>query len=214
MINFAKSKDVIAETVVKVGDYVGKASSVLLIWNYSGEEGLQCDVSKYITIGNYKSTTWDIDFGLQKLEEVALRAISPSINDPNTAMLAVRNMGEILFEVFDCCSDKKYFYDKDQNLRFILNERDFKEILYACFYKILNFSRNQISLLSSIIEALTLIAEGKNKKNQPILIEFCHYAARGFDKAILQKKDKDFINTKFKKIAKYLETDPENLIIS
>ena len=213
LINFAKRKDVIAETTVRVGDYIGKASPVLLIWNYGGEEELKCTVSKYMTIGNYKNTTWDIDFGLQKLEEVALRAISPSINDPNTAMLAVRNMGEILFEVCDYCSDKKYFYDQDQDLRLILNERSFEEVLYTSFYKILNFSRNQISVLSSVIEALTLIAEGKEKRNKDTLIDFCQYAANGFDQTILQKKDKEFINAKFQKIAMYLETEPEELFI-
>ncbi len=213
LIGFAKQSDVLVETIVRIGDYIGKSTHVLFIWNYQGEEELDCPVSKFLTVGNYRSPVWDIDFGIQKLEEIALRAISPSINDPNTAMLAIRNMGEILFEVYDYCSEKKYFYDEDQKLRLILKERSFEEILYTSFYKILNFSRDQLSILSSIIEALTIIAEGKNIRTKKPINDFCIYAINGFNHKLLQYRDREFINTKLLKLAMYLEIPSQELFL-
>jgi len=214
LIKYAKDKDVIVETTVRVGDYIGKFSPVLLVWNHKQDEEIKCNVSKYFTIGNYKNTTQDLDFGIQKLEEIALRAISPSINDPNTAMLSVRNMGIILHEICSYCTGEKYFYNQKGNLRLILDEKSFGDILYSSFYKILNFSRNQISVLSTIIEAVTIIAEGKNRKARNTLFEFYRYAIGGFNQEILQKKDRKFINYKLEKIAKCLEIKPKHLLIN
>ncbi|MGM0366001.1 MAG: DUF2254 domain-containing protein [Actinomycetota bacterium] len=214
LLNYAKDKDIIMETVVRLGDYVGKFSPVILVWNHNQDEEIKCNTAKYFTIGNYKDTAQDLDFGLQKLEEIALRAISPSINDPNTAMLSIRNMSIILFEICSYCTGKKYFYDQQQNLRLILDERTFEDILYSSFYKILNFSRNQISVFSTVIEAIAIIAEGKNRKARNTLIEFCRYAIGGFNLEMLQKKDRDFLNYRLQKIAKYLDAEPKQLLIS
>lgn len=214
LIKFAKDNDILVETTVRVGDFVGKYTTVLLIWNHDKEEEIKCNVDKYITLGNYKSTNQDIDFGIQKIEEVALRAISPSINDPNTAMLGVRNMAVIMSEINDYCTGTKYFYDQQQNLRLILDERNYEDILYSSFYKILNFSRNQISVFSAILEAIVIMTEKRDRKSKNILIEFSHYVIGGFNLEILHGKDKYFLNLKLSKIAEHLNMDPKQLLLS
>ncbi len=214
LIKFAKNNQVILETTVRIGDYVGKASIVLLIWNNKQEEELNCNISKYFTIGNYKNTAQDLDFGLQKLEEIALRAISPSINDPNTAMLSVRNMGTLLLEICKQYTGKKYFYDQQQSLRLILVERTFEDMLYSSFYKILNFSRDQISVFSAVLEVITIIAEHKDTRIKKLLVAFCKYAIDGFNHQILQQNDKDFLNNKLKTIAELLDIEPKTILFA
>ncbi|MCG9479491.1 MAG: DUF2254 domain-containing protein [Actinomycetia bacterium] len=214
LMRFAREHNVLVETTVKIGDYVGKSTIVLLIWNHDMEKELKCNVSKYFSLGNYKSTSQDLDFGIQKIEEIALRAISPGINDPNTAMLGVRNMAVVMSEINHYCAGKKYFYDQKQNLRLILDERNYEEILYASFYKILNFSRNQISLFSTILEAISIIAENRDRRSRDTLYEFCKYTINGFNHQILQKKDRYFLNIKLEKIAKHLKVEPKKLLLS
>ncbi len=212
LIKYAKGKDIIIETTKKVGDYVSQSTPYIIIWNFKKDEKIRESYSKYINIGNYKSTIQDLDFGIQKLEEIALRAISPSINDPNTAMLAIRNIGIILTKICNYCQGRKYFYDQEGNLRLILNERCFEDIIYASFYKILNLSQDHISIIATFIEALILVAESKNRKIAPILKEFVKYAVNGFDRKVLQQPDNRFLNSKLEELYSWLRIEDKDKI--
>lgn len=50
-------------------------------------------------IGDRRTLQHDVDFGLLQLEDVALRALSPGVNDPNTAVDVVHRMGAVLLEI-------------------------------------------------------------------------------------------------------------------
>lgn len=52
-----------------------------------------------IRIGKERTMQQDIAFGLMMLEDIALRALSPGINDPNTAGAIIPQLGELLFEI-------------------------------------------------------------------------------------------------------------------
>ncbi len=147
------------------------------------------------------------------MEEIALRAISPGINDPNTAILCIRNLGNILSKIHVSYTGKLYFYDEKGKLRLILDNEDFEEILYSTFYKILNFSRNQQSILSSVLEAVLIIAESKNKEISGILGDFTKYTLNGFNRSLLQPHDIKFLNKKLKKIAEYSGIKESKILI-
>jgi len=217
LIRLAAENDSIIETTKRVGDYVTESTPAFIVWNISDDkenkEKIESSIKKYISIGNYRNTAQDIDFSLQKLEEIALRAISPGINDPNTAILCIRNLGNILSGICNSYTGRLYFYDNDNNLRLILDNKDFEEILYSTFYKLLNFSRNQISILSSILEAILIISERKNSKLNGILFGFSQYAINGFNKELLQPYDIKYLNIKLKRIAEYLDIEGSEIII-
>lgn len=241
LINLAIENDVIIETTKRVGDYVTEFSPLFLIWNLENNEedsnkdenipeqekeekngnhkesyeekleNIKSALKKMVSIGNYRNTYQDLDFSLQKLEEIALRAISPGINDPNTAILCIRNLGDVLSKICINYFGKLFFYDKENNLKLILDDKDFEEILYSTFYKILNFSRTQISILACVLEAILMIAESKNKKINEILFEFTKYSLDGFDKSLLREHDIKFLNAKIKNIASYLDMDKQKI---
>jgi uncharacterized membrane protein len=217
LIKLAAENDSIIETIKRVGDYVTGSTNIIIIWNIDDDkekkEKIESSIKKYISIGNYRNTAQDIEFSLQKLEEIALRAISPGINDPNTAILCIRNLGNILSEICNNYTGKLYFYNDDNNLRLIIDNKDFEEILYSTFYKLLNFSRSQISILSSILEAILIISESKNIKLNKILLSFSQYAINGFNKELLQPQDIKYLNIKLKKIAEYLDIEESSILI-
>ncbi len=219
LIKLAQEEKAVIETTRRVGDFVTESTPLFIFWNISkkaikeDKEKIESGLRKYVSVGNYRNTIQDIEFSLQKLEEIALRAISPGINDPNTAILCIRNLGNILSKIHISYTGKLYFYDDKGKLRLILDNEDFEEILYSTFYKILNFSRNQQSVLSSVLEAVLIIAESKNKEISRILKEFTEYALKGFDTSLLQQHDIKFLNKKLKKIAEYLGIKESEILI-
>lgn len=217
LIKYSNEQDIIVEANKRVGDYVTEKSLIFLIRNIKDKDEkdkIESSLKKYYSIGNYRNTDQDIVFSLEKLEEIALRAISQGINDPNTAIHCIRNLADILLEISKSYTGKLYFYDKEENLRFVLNDTSFEEILYFTFYKILNSSRNMISILASILESIIIISEAKNDKIKKILFDFTMYAINGFDIKLLQDHDIRFLNLKIKKIAKNLNINQLKILIS
>lgn len=62
-------------------------------------EAVRVEVLRSLVIGSRRTLQQDIGFGILQLEDVALRALSPSVNDPNTAVDVVNRMGSVLLEI-------------------------------------------------------------------------------------------------------------------
>lgn len=57
------------------------------------------DVLKYITFNADHESKNDIEFGIQKLAEIALRGIAPGKNDPETAIACIEHLTQILIKI-------------------------------------------------------------------------------------------------------------------
>nr|WP_239589372.1 DUF2254 domain-containing protein [Metabacillus crassostreae] len=133
-----------------------------------------------ITLGNERTTMQDIDFGLQKLTEVALRAISPGINDPNTAIDCIRHLGLCLKKVSSLDGNSLVYY-KDNTAVLSIPQRPFEEVLRSCFYQICHYGQKDISILEAIFDALLEISTSNTKEIIEKTVQFSEY--------ILEKAD-------------------------
>ncbi len=53
------------------------------------------DLLQYVSIGRHRNIEQDVAFGIQQLVDIALKALSPGINDTTTAIMAVDYLGAI-----------------------------------------------------------------------------------------------------------------------
>ncbi|RBW69088.1 DUF2254 domain-containing protein [Bacillus taeanensis] len=94
--NEAQQCNAVIKVNYPIGAYVGPATSLLLIWPQSKKIENTHRFLDYITVGESRTTFQDMEYGIQKLTEIALRAVSPGINDPNTAITCIKSYGNIL----------------------------------------------------------------------------------------------------------------------
>ncbi|MEJ6949949.1 DUF2254 domain-containing protein [Natronospora cellulosivora (SeqCode)] len=156
---------------------------------------------KYIVIGNERSKKNDMEFGILKLTEVALKAISPGINDPNTAIFCINQLGWVLSRIAVSNIESTYHYDPNGQLKLIIEDISFQELLYKTFFQICHYGREDVSVLGAILDALLIIAEGSPDDVQEILWIFSHYVLEAFDISLLQLEDKKFLNYKLGRLA-------------
>src|SRR5699024_10015275 len=91
---------------------------------------------------------------LQKLVEIALRAISPAINDPHTAINCINRIGTTLSELSNDYKEVYYLADHDENLRILQYPKTFEDYLYKSFYQLIHFAQEDVSIYYSLIEVL------------------------------------------------------------
>ncbi|WP_216829656.1 DUF2254 domain-containing protein [Alkalihalobacterium elongatum] len=150
---------------------------------------------KYIEVGNDRTILQDVDFGIQKVVEVTLRALSPGINDPNTAIDGILHLGKLLAE--SCKQDGNYITYSDRSvIRVVAPQKTVEEIFYVTFYQICHYGREDISIMLAIYEALIMVAEGNDQQIKNKVWTFSQYINNNFNKEVLQELDLQYLNEK------------------
>ncbi|GLO64491.1 hypothetical protein MACH08_02750 [Oceanobacillus kimchii] len=62
-------------------------------------------------IGNERTNLQDIEFPMDKLVEIAVKALSTGMNDPNTAINCIHRLGGLLTELAGNYREVTYFSD-------------------------------------------------------------------------------------------------------
>jgi uncharacterized membrane protein len=79
------------------------------------------DIQNAVIIGARRSGTLDVEYEINQLVEIAVRALSPSLNDPFTAMIAIDQLSASLSKMAERDIPPAYRYDNKGELRLILN---------------------------------------------------------------------------------------------
>jgi uncharacterized membrane protein len=81
----------------RTGAYIARGSPLVSIWPPPEDpRAVERAVRWEVVIGPARTMQQDIDFGLRQLNDIALRALSPAVNDPTTAIEVLLNIGSIM----------------------------------------------------------------------------------------------------------------------
>ncbi|RLQ97094.1 DUF2254 domain-containing protein [Falsibacillus albus] len=165
---------------------------------------------KFITFGPDKEPIEDIDLGIRKLTEVALRAISPAINDPNTAIDCIEQIGILLSQLGRKDIPGDYILDDKNEVRLVMEQPSFHDYLYKSFFQLRYYGKNDISIMTEIIKALDHIAATNNREVKTIIWEYKDYILEGINYDALQKLDILFLDKHIRSLANSCEVSMAN----
>jgi len=101
LLAFAHDTNAVVRMELAIGSYVTKGSALVSVAEYSagqppvGKE--EADrLHKCYSIGNQRTLDQDAGFGLRQLVDIALKALSPGINDTSTAVMSIDRLGSLL----------------------------------------------------------------------------------------------------------------------
>ena len=83
--------------LVRPGDYVFPGAPIALVTPMV--EGVDAAIQDATALGPKRISSADIEFAVRQLVEVAVRALSPGINDPHTAMSVLERLGAALCQL-------------------------------------------------------------------------------------------------------------------
>ena len=84
----------------EVGRYAVAGTPLCRIWPRPDDVDGSCEQARSgIVTGNSRTVEQDVSYAVRQLADVALRALSPSVNDPTTAQDAVFHLGTVLREL-------------------------------------------------------------------------------------------------------------------
>lgn len=83
-----------------LGEWVTAGTTLAWVWSDTDGPGdrdtLAGLVHRWLHLGLDRTESTDLAFGLRQLQDVATRALSPGVNDPSTAVLAIGQLSAVL----------------------------------------------------------------------------------------------------------------------
>lgn len=155
----AKSANAFISIEVRLGEFVCAGEPLACIWPPDHAERLQPAVLAAARIGEHPECEQDPYCGMSQLVDLALRALSPGLNDPHSAGLAVDRLGALLGRALDLQQSREgrgRLGGEQGRVRML--QRSGAQLIADCFDPIRQNAAGQCLLLHRVLLALQRIA--------------------------------------------------------
>jgi uncharacterized membrane protein len=161
VLTLAREKDLVIRLLRKPGDLVWREAQVALVWPAARvDEELDRQIRQAFRVGNGRTPTQDVVYAVNQLVEMAVRAMSPAINDPFTAMTCLDYIGDGLALFIQQGEKSPYYYDRNNQLRLVLEPVTFAELLSGAFDMLRHASCDNASVLLHMLDVIDAVGQG------------------------------------------------------
>jgi uncharacterized membrane protein len=182
LVLLAQRNDCVIELVPQVGDFVAAGDPLFLI--FDGGESLPADaLYQSIALGQERTLELDPAFAFRMIVDIASKGLSPAINDPTTAVLAIDQIHHLLRNVGSRSLDDERVRDAAGRLRLAYRTPDWEDFVHLAVTEIRQFGGASIQIarrLKAMLENLmqTLPQERAGLLRQELLL--LHRSAERF----------------------------------
>jgi uncharacterized membrane protein len=204
----ARSQHVFLRLRVKPGEFVERQQTLVEAWSWervcAGPEGEPsttaadlpeafCEkVNAAVVTGRRRTPRQDPECALDELVEVAVRALSPGINDPFTAIACVDRLGAAIGRLAERAMPATLRRDKEGTPRLLARPTTFADLLDAAFNQIRQYGCQSVAVAIRLLETLTRIASHVSTEEQrQALLAHAEMLQRDFRRHVEQPKDGD-----------------------
>jgi uncharacterized membrane protein len=156
----AQRADCVAELVPQVGDHVARADPLFRV--FQGSVTLPAEALRQsVAVGQERTLEQDPTFAFRIMVDIASKALSPAINDPTTAVLALDQIHHLLRDVGSRHLDTGHVRDAAGRLRLVYRTPDWEDFVRLAVTEIRHFGGKSIqvarrlrAMLENLIQTL------------------------------------------------------------
>lgn len=139
----------------RVGHFVPQGVPFLMVSKAErATPGLLAELRAAFDFGPSRTLQQDVEFGILQIVDIALKAISPAVNDPSTAISCVDQLSRILIRVASREAPASRLYDPPGVLRVEVPWLSFERLLDAAFEQIRMYSKTDVAVSLRLLRAL------------------------------------------------------------
>ncbi|MBD2039311.1 DUF2254 domain-containing protein [Microcoleus sp. FACHB-672] len=210
LMKIAKSNNLLLRLKYRPGKFIVQDSKLVMVW--PGErmnEKLYRQIEEAFILGLQRTEQQDVEFCINQLVEIALRAISPGINDPFTAIQCIDQLSAALCRLAQRDFPSPYRYDDEHNLKLIANSVTFPGLTDDAFNQIRQYGGSDVAVTIRLLEAIAAIAQyTRNRKDREALLHHATMIERG-SQTLSEEHDRKDVEEQYLATVKLL-SNPSN----
>lgn len=155
LLKLAVRENVVVELTCRPGDWIGRSGSLARVVPSPKEIDATIErVQRAFVLGNHRTLPQDAEFGFLQLVEVAVRALSPGINDPFTAITCIDHLSALLQRLAERPFPSRFLYDRAGHLRLIADTPTFDGFVDTAFNQIRQNAGGSVAVLIRMLEGI------------------------------------------------------------
>ncbi|REK19258.1 MAG: DUF2254 domain-containing protein [Actinobacteria bacterium] len=145
-----------ARVAVRLGEPLSSGDKLLTIWPPPDDEDrVQRAANRHIRAGRDRSLDNDPSFGIRQLVDIALKALSPGINDPTTAVDVIHHLKVPIREILQRDPPQRVFNGSQGQRVFLAESLSRSGYVHSAFSEIRLAAGSQPTVLHALLEVLT-----------------------------------------------------------
>jgi len=212
LMKIACKHNLLVRLKVRPGKFLIQGSDLALVFpGKKVNKKLTKQINDAFILGKERTEQQDIEFPIDQLVEIALRAISPGINDPFTAIRCIDRISAGLCHLVQRDFPSPSRYDKNKKLRFITEGVNFQELVDRAFNQIRQYGKSDAGVIIRLLEAIATIATyTNNSKYQLSLRHHADMILQDSREGLSQEQDRKDVEESYYQVIKNLNNDDTN----
>lgn len=159
LLEMTTRRDAVLRLHKRPGNFLSTGIPLATIYGTSDpEQELAEQINECVLVGSRRTPRQDVECAVNELVEVAVRALSPGINDPHTAIACVDYLGAALVRLAGRDMPSAIRRDDEGTLRLIVEPTSFADVLNTAFDEIRHYGRDSKQVMMRLVETLQAIA--------------------------------------------------------
>ncbi len=155
----ARRADATIHLSVQAGDYIPRGSTLARVERRGAtlDPALVVACRESFDVGAVRTMQQDVAYGVRQLVDIALKAISPAINDPSTAKTCIDRLGSLLAEIAERHPKDRVIADRGVP-RLVIPQPSFEGLADLAFTEIRQYARGDLAVSIRLLGALAVVA--------------------------------------------------------
>jgi len=170
MVRLASEKGAVIRLLHRPGHFLVRGHALATVWPPQAAPDVRQALRRAHITGPNRTLAQDLAFAVDQLVEIALRALSPAVNDTFTALTCIDWLGESLCRVTTDWHPVRVHRDGHGFVRVITAHITYDRLVERAFEKIRQAARGMPAVLIRQLEALAKIMEYAQRPQQRELL--------------------------------------------
>ncbi|HEX9259812.1 MAG TPA: DUF2254 domain-containing protein [Acidimicrobiales bacterium] len=157
LVELARLRGIVLDVLVEAGEYIGMGTPVARVVGAPNEQLTADDVTAAFLLGAERTLLHDPGFVLRQLVDIAIRALSPAVNDPTTAVQVIDRVNDLLGDAADRPDPTGWYLDTYDVARVHLREPGFVRLLELAYVEIIRYGADSPQVVRRLRAAFDVL---------------------------------------------------------
>jgi uncharacterized membrane protein len=198
LVDIASEADAVIQLLNRPGHFIVAGLPLARVWPREAGEQVARRLARSHATGSHRTLTQDLAFAIDQLVEIAIRALSPAVNDTFTALTCIDWLGDALSKLSIRWRPSAARRDRAGVIRVIAPDPAYERFVGRAFDKIRQASRGMPAVMIRQLDALSRILEhAATAEQRAVLLAEADMILRSSEESVPEHADRVDVRVRY-----------------
>jgi uncharacterized membrane protein len=201
LIDIASRSHAVIRLLCRPGHFLVDGQPLADVWPASAAPTMARALGGAHATGPHRTLTQDLAFAVDQLVEIAIRALSPAVNDTFTAIACIDWLGDALCKIADRWQPTTVHRDQTGRVRVITVAVSFRRLVERAHDKIRQASRGMPAVMIRQLDGLAkVMTYAISAEEREVLLEQAEMILRASEESVSEPQDRADVRRRYEAV--------------